>query len=395
MSKPHFQVGEFFIYDQPDIDFGLGALVQGDAAFVLNRQFAIVHKLAEIYTARAAMLLLLDLGLESELRAGALPPELCSAFHPNSHRAVEWLLAFAECHDLLDKSGGLYLLREEPDLDLESIRHLASVEVPGHEAVFRLVDAVRKKIAPFFTGGALGEALLFDQALFPIWLEYFRNENLVYRINNFFPMVGIRKNLLDNSTVLELGGGVGSFVQMLAQDAKSKSYSYKISQYLFSDISPTFLRTAQRNFPSIGVGFPLKYKLLNINKSLVGQGIEPNSLDIVVAVNVLHVADRLPNTLSEIRTVLKPGGRLVFGECLKPQLHRPIYIEFFFQFMSSFTNVSTDGLLRPVSGFLESGHWIELLKHSGYSNIEEIPITKPIVELIPTFYAGAFSAQSF
>jgi SAM-dependent methyltransferase len=134
--------------------------------------------------------------------------------------------------------------------------------------------------------------------------------------------------------------------------------------------------------------------MININKNLMGQGVGPNSLDIVVAVNVLHVADRLPDTLSDIRTVLKPGGRLIFGECLKPQLHKPIYVEFFFQFMSSFTNVSTDTLLRPVYGFLESGHWIELLKYSGYSNIEEIPVTVPIVKIIPTFYTGAFSAQS-
>jgi len=395
MSESRFQVGQFFVGDTPAIDFGLGAQAQGDAAFALDRQFAVVHRLAEIYTARASMLLLLDLGLGPKLRAGATLPDLCSAFHANSHHAIEWLLAFAECHDLLDRSGERYLLKGEPDLGLENIRHLASAEAPGHEAVFRLVDAVREKIAPFFMEGASGEALLFDQTLFPIWLEYFRNENLVYRINNFFPMVGVRKDLLDDSTILELGGGVGSFVQLLAQDAKGKSYSHKISQYIFSDVAPAFLRTAQRAFPSLGIEFPLKYKLLNINKNLVGQGIEPNSLDVVIAVNVLHVADRLPDTLSDIRTVLKLGGRLVFGECIKPYLNKPIYVEFFFQFMSSFTNVSTDSLLRPAYGFLESGHWVELLKHSGYSNIEEIPITKPIVKLIPTFYTGAFSAQSF
>jgi SAM-dependent methyltransferase len=208
-------------------------------------------------------------------------------------------------------------------------------------------------------------------------------------------LIGLRKDLPNDSKILELGGGAGSFVKLLAQDAQNKSYAHKISQYIFSDIAPAFLRVAQRDLQSQVIGFPLAFKMLNINKNFFGQGIEPNSLDAVIAVNVLHVASDITATLSNVRTILKPGGRFIFGECLKPQLDKPIYIEFFFQFMSSFTNVQVAPPLRPSYGFLECRHWIELLKFSGYTDIQEWPISTNITKLIPTFYTGAFSARSY
>ena len=56
-----------------------------------------------------------------------------------------------------------------------------------------------------------------------------------------------------------------------------------------------------------------------------------------MGINVLHVAQDLEATLDDLRSRLKPSGRLVVGECLKPTLDRPLYLEFFFNFIKSFT----------------------------------------------------------
>ena len=72
-------------------------------------------------------------------------------------------------------------------------------EVPtsaaGNPIGFDLIDAVRQRILPFFTEGRNGEALLFDLSVFPLWMEYFRDQNLTYHQNNLLTLYALREGL--------------------------------------------------------------------------------------------------------------------------------------------------------------------------------------------------------
>lgn len=113
----------------------------------------------------------------------------------------------------------------------------------------------------------------------------------------------------------------------------------------------------------------------------------------MVGVNVLHVARDLVPALRDLRALLAPGGRLVAGECLKPDLARPIYPEFFFQFMSGYTQVSLDPVLRPVHGFLTADAWEANLRAAGFARVEHAPDSRPIQAVFPHFYVGALVAS--
>jgi hypothetical protein len=112
-----------------------------------------------------------------------------------------------------------------------------------------------------------------------------------------------------------------------------------------------------------------------------------------VGINVLHVARDLPATLRQLKEHLAPEGHLILGECIKPDLAKPIYLEFFFQFMSSFLEVETDPVLRPAHGFLTPDIWLRVLEATGFRNVHDIPDLRLLLKRFPAFYVGAFCAQ--
>ncbi|HEX9009541.1 MAG TPA: class I SAM-dependent methyltransferase [Holophagaceae bacterium] len=360
-----------------------------ELAAVLDRPFRVLHRALELYTAGTALSLLMDLGWEDRLRTGTTLDGLCRGLPDQARTPLAWMLPFLAQESLLDLLGGRYFLEGSPRLDLAGIRAMAEAEAPGHGANFDLLDGVRTHIPPFFTEGKPGDGLLFDLALFPLWLAYFRNDNPVYYPNNLLALLGLREGLAEGSRVLELGGGAGSFARLVAQRGAAEGWLGRISEYVFTDVAPAFLRRAQRELGAAAPGLPLRFRPLDLNRPLGDQGIEAAGLDVIVAINVVHVARNLEASLRDLRSRLKPGGRLVLGECMKPSLGHPIYLEFVFSFLRSFTDVELDPRWRPVHGFLTPEAWMAALDHAGFRDLACIPPPRPLMDRHPSFNVGA------
>jgi SAM-dependent methyltransferase len=363
------------------------------AGDLFTKPFAVLHAISELYTARTALGLAFDLGWEGPLRRGATVGELLAAFQPPSRVSAAWILDFLVEMKLLTRSGAQYRLEGAPSLDLQELREIAEREAPGHLPNLDLLDAVRSHVRPYFTEGKSGEACLFDLAVFPLWLDYFRNENILYRANNLFALTALRRILKPGVRILELGGGAGSFAQLLAQKGSETGELANIAEYRFTDIAPTFLRRAQRGLRALAPGIPFTFGNLDINRPLDEQGLSGATFDAIVGINVLHVARDLPATLRQLKEHLAPEGHLILGECIKPDLAKPIYLEFFFQFMSSFLEVETDPVLRPAHGFLTPDIWLRVLEATGFRNVHDIPDLRLLLKRFPAFYVGAFCAQ--
>jgi SAM-dependent methyltransferase len=363
-----------------------------EIASLFTRPFLVLHRASELYTARICLLLLLDLGWEDRLRTGTTLDELCQGLYPQARKPLAWMLPFLATEGLLSRNGDAYVLNHEPDLDLTAIREAVDLEAPGHGVNFDLLDGVRSRIRPFFTEGRPGEGLLFDLALFPLWLSYFRNDNLCYFPNNLLTLLALREHLPEGAHILELGGGAGSFAQLVAHKGAAEGWITRISEYLFTDVAPTFLRRAQRELKATAPGLPFRFQAMDLNHPLGGQGIEPASLDAIVGINVVHVAQDLEATLRDLRSRLKPGGRLVIGECVKSELRQPLYLEFFFTFIRSFTEVRLDPEWRPAHGFLSPEAWEKALRHAGFSTVQFVPPPRPLMDRHPTFNATGITA---
>ena len=357
-----------------------------------SQPFLALHLAAELYTARVALSLALDLGWETKLRAGTGPEGILAGLPQQCRIPVTWMLGFLADQGLLVRTEGGVRLEGEPQTDLAEIRAFAADEAGAGMATFDLLDHVREVIPPFFTLGKPGEPLLFDLTTFPLWLAYFRNDNPIYRPNNLLSVMALRDRLPEGARVLEIGAGSGSFLRLLHEDGKAKGYLSRIAGYRFTDVAPAFLRRAQRELVQELPGLPLSFAAFDLNKDFAAQGVEDGSLDAIVGVNVLHVAKDLPATLASLRRALRPGGLLAFGECLKPALSEPIYLEFLFNFMDSFRGVDLDPELRPAPGFLTPELWTALLRRAGFREIVGYPDARALMDKVPDFFVGGFGA---
>lgn len=375
-------------------DLGLGERAQAQASVFFTRPFLALHYATEVYTARVVLALALELGWEARLRQGATLDELIEGFAPQSRVVAEWMLPFLAEEGLLRREREHYFLEGVATLELKELRAFADAEAPGHSANFELLDAVLRQVKPFFTEGKSGDQLLFDLTVFPLWLAFFRNENLNYYPNNLLTLIALREGLQLGSRVMELGGGAGSFAQLLARDGAEAGYLDRIAEYRFTDVAPAFLRKAQRDLRERAPGLPFTFGSLDINKPFETQKLGDELFDAIVGINVLHVAVDLQDALRRLRSLLKPGGRLIIGECMKPDLEHPIYMEFFFKFVKSFTEVELDSELRPCSGFLTPEVWEKALLAAGFKRIHQVPNIRAVMELCPTFYVGAMTAEA-
>ena len=161
--------------------------------------------------------------------------------------------------------------------------------------------------------------------------------------------------------ILEIGGGTGSltFVLLDAIFEDSADGAQGATEYMFTDVSTVFIAhvrertTRYKDF--------VKFGRFDIEQSPIDQGFEPNSFDLVVASNAVHVSKSIGSTLAHIKTLLKPGGHLAFVETTAPSTK----CGFIFGALPGWWVGMDDG--RTNSPLLGVSAWDDALTQHGFS----------------------------
>ena len=267
---------------------------------------------------------------------------------------------------------------------------LASVE-PDAAVGAEIVSLLADEGAAFLRGEKSGEEILFSPVRLPLWIRYFSNANILYAINNTLGAETLTRVLpASGAEVLEIGGGCGS-----AAEAALHRLGPRVSRWRFTELVPTFARRGERAArAAAGPGTLVEAAKLDMTKPWEAQGVLPGSFDAVYSVNCFHVAPDLGFVLSEAKAALKPGGVAVVSECVKPGAHPPpSYVDFVFDFLSSFTDVTLDPVLRPNHGFLSPAAWRASFSAAGFCDIEVFPDVDAVAERFPRFFVGALVAR--
>jgi SAM-dependent methyltransferase len=152
---------------------------------------------------------------------------------------------------------------------------------------------------------------------------------------------------------------------------KEARFCGRVGEYIFSDVSPAFLRLGNRAImEAADEDFNYALKKLDFNRPLCEQGMRAADIDVVYGVNSLHVAKSLVGSLKYIYDVLKPEGLVIFCECCRPAENYLLSQEIIFNLLDTYVNVDLDKDLRPLPGFLDYGHWKKNLESAGFKNIE-------------------------
>jgi len=375
------------------------ALIPPEILPFFDDVFARSCELIEEYVARLALTAFRSTGLAEACAEPATVEEAIARAGLAAGVArvpVAWLLATLAARGWVERvsgagDGARFRVRQPlPALDPQEIIAAQAANDERCLPSYRIAAMAAERYPAVLRGELTGEQALFDPEGIVVWSKYFSNANPAYAVSNAIGAVAAERALSEaGGAVLELGGGLGSGAEALLERLAAGA----ASSYRFTEISPLFLRRAERSLGARFRGRGLEFAPLDIDRPFAAGGIAPGTFALVYGVNVLHVARDLAATLAEIRTALAPGGALVISECVRPFAGQPVYVELAFNLLAAFRDPLLVPGWRPNGGFLTPEQWTEALAANGFGEVKIYPDIGAIRETFPQFVVAAISAR--
>jgi acyl transferase domain-containing protein/NADPH:quinone reductase-like Zn-dependent oxidoreductase len=167
--------------------------------------------------------------------------------------------------------------------------------------------------------------------------------------------------------MLEVGAGTASMsviaLEALTGDPKlRRAGKEKLDKYVFTDISSGFFEKGKATLADWGE--LVDFKKLDIEKPVKEQGFEEGSYDLIIASNVLHATRTMSNTMRNVRSLLKPGGKLALVEITEIHMFWHMTVGS----LPGWWLGAEDG--RVESPLLALPEWDNLLQDTGFSGID-------------------------
>ncbi|KAM0334359.1 hypothetical protein ACHAQA_001385 [Verticillium albo-atrum] len=160
--------------------------------------------------------------------------------------------------------------------------------------------------------------------------------------------------------VLEIGAGTGGATKSFLRELGDQ-----FATYTFTDISSGFFEKATDVFASYRS--KMDFKVLDIERDILGQGFTEGSFDVIIASLVLHATRNLAETMHNVRKLLRPGGYLLLLEITENDQMR---FGLLFGGLPGWWLGHDDG--RALSPCIGIDGWESLLRQSGFSGIDTI-----------------------
>jgi SAM-dependent methyltransferase len=250
-----------------------------------------------------------------------------------------------------------------PDVSSE-LQRSAKAACPGAAPVFQLIERCRQHAAGFLAGRTSGLEVIFPRGDIDPW-ERLHSEDSVMSVYADLVPPTLEAIASRRMRILEVGAGVGAVLRRCAPPLQE----FDIQEYWFTDLGQLFVQRAQRRY----AGLPgLRFASIDIDVPLQSQGLGAGSFDVVLGVNVLHVAKRLHASLREIHDVVKPNGYLILAEGSPPDSLRRWRLDVVFAFLRGWWDVTIDSM-RPRPGFLMPSEWQRALRACNFDPVYLLP----------------------
>jgi len=380
----------------------LRVMLPAEVAQLIDFSFVRSHLLYEEFVYRHVLRVIQEVGLEATLRTGGSVREMALRGGLEVERALvplDWMLRLLAARNILEEvpGEGPPRFRASGPLPVEDptvVREEQSRHDGSCMPSYVLAEAVAQEYPAFLRGEVPGEEVLFSPRRLRLWIDYFSNGNRLYAVNNRVGALAVEEWMPpDGGVLLELGGGLGSGALAVLERLAMAGRLEAIREYRFTEFVPAFLRRGQQ---ALQARYPdrssLVFGALDMNRPFGDQGIAPESIAVIYAVNTLHVAHDLDFTLGEVRRALEPGGRLIVSECVRPYPRQAIYEEFIFNLLETFRSPRLHPLYRPSGGFLTPEQWQDAMGSAGFADTRIWPDIMRIRQAAPDFIAAAIGA---
>ena len=326
------------------------------------------------------------LGLGWDVGAGIADHELDRLIPARRQPAVRRVMARLVDRGLLARDEAAYrVLVPEPDGAPEDL--LEALERGGSLPEGGLLRRGGTALAELWRGEVEPLTILFPDASTDEAARFYSEATILAGYNRLAGEV-VRRLVAalpagKSLRILEVGAGTGGLTMHLLPHLPEGR-----SRYLFTDLSPLFLKAAEQRFRA----FPsLETALLDIGRSPVEQlqQVGTGTFDLVVAANVLHATPRLRETLAHVHQLLGPGGWLMLLEGTNP----PLWGDVLFTLIDGWWGFA-DRELRFDYPLLRPEGWRPLLTESGFPTVAVLNDARLGSESSNTLYLAQSGASA-
>ena len=241
-------------------------------------------------------------------------------------------------------------------------------QVKDHNADGELAVRMGTNIVGVLTGEVDPLELMFgqDDLLDRVHEQLVHLGSLPAQQRKYFEIV---RGNCTNLNILEVGAGTGSSTAAVLEvlhpeaSADEPDPASTIGTYTFTDISSAFFGKAKEKFGYCNE--IMEYKVLNAELPVDEQGFATNHYDYIVAGNVIHATADLKKTLSNLRRLLKPGGKIVIHEGVRQDLFWSAIA--FGQLKGWWLSVEA---IREWCPWIRPHQWEPILRDAGFSGLD-------------------------
>lgn len=210
-------------------------------------------------------------------------------------------------------------------MESESLREELFAQIVEHNADGKLLVRMGKNLAPVLRKEVDPLQLMFgqDNILDELYRNMVESGNLPTLLKAYLEIV--HHNHV-NLNIMEIGAGTGSLSAPVlealgpsAADEERLLNDSAIAKYTYTDVSSAFFEKAKDKFKRWRN--VLEFRTFNIENEASEQGFEQGTYDLIFAGNVIHATADLKKVLSNLRSLLKPGGKLVMHEGIRQGMY--------------------------------------------------------------------------
>ncbi|MBV4429414.1 amino acid adenylation domain-containing protein [Clostridium tyrobutyricum] len=244
---------------------------------------------------------------------------------------------------------------------------LIDSKVHYNDLMMKFFKDTRENLLPLLQGKLDPIDLFFPKGSFKVALAAYKDnivstctnkivvENVLTMVNDF-----ILKNPNKKFRILEVGAGVGGVSIDLIEALKE----YDV-EYLFTDISRSFLNEAQIRFEK----YPwIKFGLYDINEDYWRQNLSTSVFNVILCNNVLHNANDELKVLRQFKEMSIPNGKLVIIDATGNNYALLTSIEF----LNGLNGVE-DFRAENEQVFLSQEQWENVFEKAGIELISAFP----------------------
>jgi NADPH:quinone reductase-like Zn-dependent oxidoreductase/SAM-dependent methyltransferase len=245
------------------------------------------------------------------------------------------------------------------DADLETRLLQVEAALPA----WKLYTACARQLGSILVGDVDALQVVFESDLANIfYADLFQNLCADGRLATLLDLASHENPAM---RILEVGAGTGGMTghvlnALQAREARTGAPSF--TEYTYTDISPVFFERAKGRWPHLHEQGRMTIKALDLDRSVDSQGFEAGSYDMVIAASVLHATPYLEAAIRNVRTALKPGGRLVLVEVINPA---DVATNFMAGLVPGWWVAREEW--RPHSAAVTEPMWDKLLRANGFS----------------------------